>query len=209
MKRQMWAAMAIVVLGGVPAVAQERAALADRHRIAPNNASHTAWSTGAIGSPVSPVRAMSPVSDDAIANRIVKEILRYSRYTIFDDVNVSVDRGVATLSGRVTMPYKAKDMARLASRVKGVLEVNNDLGVLPVSIYDDRLRQSIARQIYNDPVFSRYAIHVNPPIHIIVERGNVTLTGAVNSKVERQKAEVIVRSTSGVFGVENQLRIDS
>jgi len=203
MKRQMWAAIAMVVLGAVPAVAQERAALADRHVNARNNASQTAWSNGAIGS------ALSPVNDEAIANRIAKEILRYSRYTIFDDVNVSVDRGVATLSGRVTMPYKAKDMARLASRVKGVLEVNNDLGVLPVSIYDDRLRQSIARQIYNDPVFSRYAIHVNPPIHIIVERGNVTLTGAVNSKVERQKAEVIVRSTSGVFGVENQLRIDS
>jgi len=58
-------------------------------------------------------------------------------------------------------------------------------------------------------VFSRYAIHVNPPIHIIVERGNVTLTGAVNSTLERQKAEMIVRSTSGVFGVENRLRIDS
>jgi osmotically-inducible protein OsmY len=200
MKRHLWAAIAIVILGAVPAVAQERAALADRHVKASNGTSHTAWSNGAI--------ALS-ASDEAIANRIVKEVLRYTRYTIFDDVNVSVDRGVVTLSGRVTQPYKAKDLARLASRVKGVLEVNNDLGVLPVSIYDDRLRQSIARQIYGDPVFSRYAIHVNPPIHIIVERGNVTLTGAVNSKVERQKAEVIVRSTSGVFGVENQLRIDS
>ena len=200
MKRHLWAAIAIVILGAVPAVAQERAALADRHVKASNGTSHAAWSNGAIA---------SSASDEAIANRIVKEVLRYTRYTIFDDVNVSVDRGVVTLSGRVTQPYKAKDLARLASRVKGVLEVNNDLGVLPVSIYDDRLRQSIARQIYGDPVFSRYAIHVNPPIHIIVERGNVILTGAVNSKVERQKAEVIVRSTSGVFGVENQLRIDS
>jgi osmotically-inducible protein OsmY len=87
--------------------------------------------------------------------------------------------------------------------------VNNQLSELPVSIHDDQLRRSIARQIYRDPVFSRYAIHVNPPIHIIVERGNVTLTGAVNSKLERTKAEMIVRTTSGVFGVENQLRIDS
>ncbi len=83
------------------------------------------------------------------------------------------------------MAYKAKDMARLAARVKGVLEVNNQLSELPVSIHDDQLRRSIARQIYRDPVFSRYAIHVNPPIHIIVERGNVTLTGAVNSTLER------------------------
>jgi osmotically-inducible protein OsmY len=31
----------------------------------------------------------------------------------------------------------------------------------------------------------------------------------VNSAVERQKAEVIARSTFGVFNVENRLRIDS
>ena len=194
MKRHMWAAMAMVALSAVPAVAQERAALADRHA-APSGTS-VAWSSPSI-------------NDDAIAHRIAKEIRRYTSYTIFDDVNISVDRGVATLSGRVTMPHKAKDMARLAGRVKGVLEVNNELGVLPVSIYDDQLRRSIARQIYRDPVFSRYAIQVNPPIHIIVERGNVTLTGAVNSTLERTKAEMIVRQTSGVFGVENRLQIDS
>lgn len=187
MKRHMWAAMAIVALGAVPAVAQERAALADRHAAALSATS----------------------SDEAIANRIAKEIRRYTNYSIFDDVNIAVDRGVATLSGRVTMGYKARDMARLAARVKGVLEVNNELGVLPVSIYDDQLRRAIARQIYRDPVFSRYAIHVNPPIHIIVERGQVLLTGAVNSTLERTKAEMIVRQTSGVFGVENRLRIDS
>jgi osmotically-inducible protein OsmY len=197
MKRHLWAAMAIVALSAVPAVAQERAALADRH--APELSGISARALPGAGA----------ASDDAVANRIAKEIRRYSNYTIFDDVNISVDRGVATLSGRVTMPHKAKDMARLTSRVKGVLEVNNELGVLPVSIYDDQLRRSIARQIYRDPVFSRYAIHVNPPIHIIVERGNVRLTGAVNSTLERTKAEMIVRQTSGVFGVENRLRIDS
>jgi osmotically-inducible protein OsmY len=200
MKRHMWAAMAMVALSAVPAVAQERAALADRHAAAPGYASNGRWSSPS---------ANPSLNDDALANRIAKEIRRYTSYTIFDDVTISVDRGVATLSGRVTMPYKAKDLARLTSRVKGVLEVNNELGVLPVSIYDDRLRRSIARQIYRDPVFSRYAIHVNPPIHIIVERGNVTLTGAVNSTLERTKAEMIVRQTSGVFGIENRLRIDS
>ena len=195
MQRNMWAAMAIVALSTVPAVAQERAALADRQIQEPSNVSRVSWS--------------SSVSDDVLANKVAERIRRYSNYTIFDDVSVSVDRGVATLSGRVTAAYKGKDMARAASRVKGVLEVNNNLSELPVSIYDDQLRRSIARQIYRDPVFSRYAIHVNPPIHIIVERGQVTLTGAVNSKLERQKAEIIVRQTFGVFGVENRLRIDS
>jgi len=148
-------------------------------------------------------------ADTALAHRIAERVRRYVNYTIFDDVNLTVNNGLVTLYGRVTQPYKAKDLVRIVSRVNGVLEVNNELGVLPVSIHDDRLRSSIAQQIYRDPLFSRYAIHVNPPIHIIVERGQVTLTGAVNSRVERQKAEVIARSTFGVFNVENRLRIDS
>lgn len=147
-------------------------------------------------------------ADRAIAERIAGKVRRYTNYTIFDDINIGVDHGIVTLSGRVTMEYKAKDIARIAARVQGVTEVNNEIETLPVSIYDDRLRSTLARQIYRDPVFDRYAIHVNPPIHIIVERGNVTLAGFVNSPLERQKAEFIARSTFGVFDVENRLQID-
>jgi hyperosmotically inducible periplasmic protein len=186
MKRNMWAAILMLGLSAAPATAQERTPVTEQD-----------------------VHASFAAADRVLAEKIAEKVRRYVNYTIFDDVTIGVDNGVATLSGRVTMPYKAKDLARITSRVEGVTEVKNDLGVLPVSIHDDRLRRSIARQIYRDPVFSRYAIHVNPPIHIVVERGNVTLTGAVNSKVERQKAEIIVRSTFGVFNVENKLRIDS
>jgi hyperosmotically inducible protein len=147
-------------------------------------------------------------SDSVVANEIARQVRRYTSYTIFDDVNVGVESGVATLTGRVTMPYKAEEIADITARVEGVQEVRNDLQTLPVSIHDDRLRVSIARQIYRDPLFSRYAIQANPPIHVIVERGRVTLTGAVGSKVERQKAEMIARLTFGVFEVTNSLRID-
>ena len=62
-------------------------------------------------------------------------------------------------------------------------------------------------RIYSDTLFQRYAFRVNPPVHIIVERGNVALTGAVSSEVERRKAEIIARSTFGVFKVENRLTV--
>jgi osmotically-inducible protein OsmY len=42
-----------------------------------------------------------------------------------------------------------------------------------------------------------------------VNRGNVTLTGFVNSEVQRKTAEFIVRQTFGVFNVENKLELDS
>ncbi len=144
-------------------------------------------------------------SDDALANQIASKVRRYVSYTIFDDVQIAVDNGVATLSGRVTMPYKADDLGRIASRVPGVQEVKNEIAALPVSISDDRLRRSLARQIYRDSLFSTYAFHAYPPIHIVVEHGRVTLTGAVGSEVERVKAEMIARTTFGVFNVENRL----
>jgi hyperosmotically inducible protein len=79
---------------------------------------------------------------------------------------------------------------------------------LPSSLFDDQLRYAVARQIYGDSLFSRYATQVNPPVHIIVERGRVTLTGVVFSEVERQKAEAIARGTFSVMGVTNKLRVE-
>jgi hyperosmotically inducible protein len=58
-------------------------------------------------------------------------------------------------------------------------------------------------------MFREYASRVNPPIHIIVERGRVALTGAERSEVEKRKAEHIARSTFGVFSVENRLQVGS
>jgi hyperosmotically inducible protein len=76
-----------------------------------------------------------------------------------------------------------------------------------MNIGDQRLRWVLARRIYRDSLFIDFAHRVNPPIHIIVERGRVTLSGAVRSQVEKAKAEHIARSTFGVFFVENKLRV--
>jgi osmotically-inducible protein OsmY len=148
-------------------------------------------------------------SDDAVGREVAEKIRRYVFYTIFDDVNVRVSDGAVTLTGSVVQPYRSTEIARLASRVAGVREVNNQIEVLPASISDEQLRVSIATQIYGHSLFTNYATQVNPPIHIIVNRGNVTLTGFVNSEVQRKTAEFIVRQTFGVFKVENKLELDS
>ena len=93
-----------------------------------------------------------------------------------------------TLTGKVTMPFKKNDIAKRAGSVDGVREVLNRIDVLPVSPYDDDLRQRIARAIYGNSAFWQYGAMANPPIHIIVEHGHVTLTGVVNSNVDRMLA---------------------
>jgi len=159
---------------------------------------------------VVPDRAvMRSESDEMLANEIAKRVRQYVFYTIYDDIEASVHDGVVTLTGKVTMPYKASEIGDLVSRVPGVREVDNRISTLPVSTFDDQLRATIASQIYRDPLFWNYAIQVNPPIHIVVENGHVTLTGVVNSEVERRKAEMVARTTFGVFSVDNQLRLES
>ena len=155
--------------------------------------------------------AFADVSDRKslqVINDVSSEVRKYSRYTIFDDVRVGLEPGgVLVLSGKVTMPFKRDDIARIVSRVDGVSSVRNELGVLPVSRFDDDLRYRIARAIYGNANFWPYAVMRNPPIHIIVERGRVTLEGVVNNNVDRQLAYSIA-SMFQAFSVKNELRTD-
>ncbi|HEY7499362.1 MAG TPA: BON domain-containing protein [Vicinamibacterales bacterium] len=146
--------------------------------------------------------------DVRIATEIGRQIDRYPQFTIFDDVNGSVEEGVVTLAGKVTMPYKKSEIEKRAAAVEGVRRVVNNIGVLPVSPYDEELRLRIARAIYGNSAFWRYGASANPPIHIIVENGHVTLTGVVNSNVDRALARSLATGF-GELSVTNALRTDA
>ena len=138
-------------------------------------------------------------------NAIQKQVLGYSYFTIFDSVQMRLDNGVVMLSGKVTMPYKSTDIAKRVGTVAGVTQVVNRIEVLPVSMLDDELRFRIARAIYGNANFWGYGSMVNPPIHVIVERGRVTLEGVVNNNVDRMLARSIASSFLA-FSVTNDLK---
>jgi hyperosmotically inducible protein len=148
-----------------------------------------------------------PENDEDLANRITQELHRFVFYTVYDDVNVSVVDGTVFLAGRVTRSYKAREIERLASRATGAQVVRNEINVLPTFSSDDELRVALATAIYRDPHFWRYATQGDPPIHIIVDLGRVTLTGVVGSKVDRRKAEEIARNVPKILKIENRLRV--
>ncbi len=139
---------------------------------------------------------------------ISASINRYTPLSVFDDVNASVKDGVVTLTGKVTMPYKHHDIAKLVAKVEGVRQVKDQMTVLPVSTFDDELRYWIARSIYGNTSFWNYAAMPNPPIHIIVEHAHVTLTGVVQSNVERALARSIA-AQFGALSVTNNLKTDA
>jgi hypothetical protein len=139
---------------------------------------------------------------------VAKSVNRYPHFSIFDDVSANVQDGVVTLTGRVTMPYKRDDIEKRVAKIDGVRAVRDQITVLPVSRFDDQLRYQIARAIYGNPNFWNYAIGPNPSIHIIVDRGHVTLTGVVNSEVDRALARSLVNQF-GVMSVKNDLKTET
>jgi osmotically-inducible protein OsmY len=145
--------------------------------------------------------------DLQIFRDVSDQVNRYTQFTIFDNIDASVTQGRVELSGWVTMPFKKDDIERRVRKVDGVTTVVNRIDVLPVSQFDDELRFRIARAIYGNSSFWNYAAMANPPIHIVVNRGRVTLTGVVQSNVERMLARSLATGF-GSFEVKNELKTD-
>jgi osmotically-inducible protein OsmY len=146
-------------------------------------------------------------SDALLAARAIDAVRGYVHFSIFDDVTVSVARGVVRLDGRVTMPFKREEIGARVAKVAGGREVANEIQVLPFIGSDIDLRRTVAAAIYGHPAFWAYASMAHPPIHIIVERGQVRLTGVVNNQVEKRLAYALAQ-VPGAFGVTNELRIE-
>jgi hyperosmotically inducible protein len=146
--------------------------------------------------------------DLQVFNDISKTVNRYSFFTIFDDVNASVESGNVTLTGKVTQPFKRDEIEKRVAKIDGVQHVTDRIDVLPFSGFDQELRYRIARSIYGNANFWNYAIMANPPIHIIVEHGHVTLTGVVQSNVDRMLARSLA-TQFGAMSVKSELKTEA
>jgi osmotically-inducible protein OsmY len=146
--------------------------------------------------------------DLQVFNDISKTVNRYSFFTIFDDVSASVESGNVTLTGKVTQSFKRDEIEKRVAKIDGVQHVADRIEVLPFSGFDQELRYRIARSIYGNANFWNYAIMANPPIHIIVEHGHVTLTGVVQSNVDRMLARSLA-TQFGAMSVKSELKTEA
>jgi len=155
-----------------------------------------------------PPRAQAAQESPALQlfNAVQHRVLGYAQFSIFDSVQIRLDAGMVELTGKVTMPYKRSEIEKRVATVPGVRGVTNRIEVLPVSQFDDQLRFRIARAIYGNATFWGYGSRANPPIHVIVEHGRVTLEGVVNSNVDRVLARSIASSFSTFGPVTNDLK---
>jgi osmotically-inducible protein OsmY len=144
----------------------------------------------------------------AISRDVTQAILGDVYYGVFDSVGFELRDGVLMLNGSVRHPWRKSELERRVGRVDGVREIQNQIRVQPVSTFDDRLRLQLYHRIYGHGLFQRYAAFPDPPIRIIVENGNITLTGLVSSPVEKAVLGSIARGLLA-FRVDNLVQVES
>jgi hyperosmotically inducible periplasmic protein len=196
MKREMFAALTIIALAFVSI---------------PPHAAPAPQKKGNKPRLESRPRAESKARDLAyLTKEIRKELVTLPYFSVFDwlEGNVESD-GTVHLRGQVTRPTLKSDAQRRVEKVEGVDRVINRIEVLPLSPNDDRLRRAVFRELFNfnSPLF-RYGQQPVPPIHIIVNRGRLTLKGVVANKGDSDLANIKARGVSGLFEVKNELRIE-
>lgn len=150
--------------------------------------------------------ATADESNYVLFQQIQEQVLRYSFFTVFDNIDAEIaDAGHVVLTGHVTAGYKAQAIETRVEALDGVTSVTNEIAVLPVSRFDDELRYGIARAIYGNPNFWHYT-GATPSIHIVVNRGHVTLTGVVNNETDRRLARALTGQFEA-FSITNNLRL--
>ena len=153
--------------------------------------------------------AIRPGTPDPNEQRIVKEVrhelIMLPYYSLFDDLEYSVNGGTVTLLGSVVNPTLKKDAENVVKRVEGVTSVNNQIKVLPPSPGDDRIRLQVARAIQSQGSLYRYFMGAVPSIHIIVDSGHVTLKGIVDRQADETQARLAANRVPGVFSVTSNL----
>jgi len=153
-----------------------------------------------------PMFARTDVPQD-LASQVRHELVMLPYYSVFDDLNYKVENGVVTLSGAVTQPVVKDDAARAVKHLAGVTQVVNNIRVLPLSTFDNRIRLAEYRSIYGFGGLYRYGLGTQPSIHIIVDNGHVTLVGVVDNQADKNIANIRANTVPGVFSVTNDLRV--
>jgi osmotically-inducible protein OsmY len=122
------------------------------------------------------------------------------------DVGVEVDAGIVTLSGTVSSWGKRHAAAEAAHRVRGVLDVANDI-VVKLPGTPGRTDTDVARAVRNALAWDVFV--PDTQIRSTVSDGVVTLDGEVENQAQADDAEKAVRNLAGVRAVMSLISVKS
>lgn len=141
-------------------------------------------------------QADNPAASDAAARLNKKQ---------YHNVTVSVDNGIATLSGTVDLfEYKA-DAEKSMHKAKGVTAVRNLIQVAGPNVSDAELKAKLGEKLTYDRV--GYWNEFNS-ITLGVQDGVVTLGGHARTDVDKDSALALVSTYPEVKDVVNEIEVD-
>jgi hyperosmotically inducible protein len=154
------------------------------------------------------VQSSDPV-EARIAKEVRHELLMLPYYSLFDDLEFTVQGRTVTLSGSLTSEHAVtkNDAENVVKRIEGVDKVINNIKVLPPSPMDQEAREKVYHAIANTAGLSKYFWEAAPSIHIIVDNLRVTLDGFVLNENDKTLAGIAANGVPGIFKVTNNLRV--
>jgi hyperosmotically inducible protein len=159
------------------------------------------------------ITVAGPAVTDAQLTEQLSRKLYYDRMGWYDSAfnyfTLTVKDGVVTLGGQTYNDVGRDSALALVERMPGVKDIENDVKVSPVSMFDDSIRMRTMRAIYGYPTLGKYAIDPARPIRIIVDNGHVSLYGTVISPMDKEIAGMRANQVPGAFSVENNLVVDN
>lgn len=123
----------------------------------------------------------------------------------FRAVKVTVENGVATMTGIVDLYQYKADAEKKVRRATGVMAVRNLIEVAGPSIPDRELQQTLQEKLTYDRVGYGNAFNA---ISLNVESGIVTLGGHARTDVDKDSALALVSTQPGVKDVIEEIDVD-
>ena len=151
---------------------------------------------------VTPASMPSGVEDENTPQAAVMSKLNKKQ---FQNVKVTVDNGIATLTGSVDLYEYKLDADKRAHKVKGISAVRNEIQVAGPSISDDQLKQKLVEKLQYDRVGYGNAFNA---IGVDVKDGVVTLGGHARTPVDKDSALALVSTYPGVKEVNDEIEVD-
>lgn len=151
--------------------------------------------------------AASSTSQDMWTTSAVKVRLLANSHTPGFDINVDTDGGVVTLFGVVDSQVMKDEAATEAHKVDGVRSVVNELQIVApgkqaaVAENDGAIDDAVGKRLAANERLKGSSISIE------VKNGIVHLTGTVDNQSDRIIALTVTRSTSGVRGLVDDLKI--
>ena len=151
------------------------------------------------------INGVAVATPAAMEDETVNAVMSKLNKKQFQNVKVTVDNGIATLTGTVDLYEYKEDADKRAHKVKGISAVRNEIQVAGPSVSDEQLQQKLLEKLQYDRVGYGNAFNA---ISVSVQNGVVTLAGHARTDVDKDSALALVSTYPGVKDVNDDIQID-